>query len=361
MVVFWNYSIYGNAVSRWALALGVCAVLYALLLLLRRVLSRRLAHISARTAWQFDDVLAGMVKSTHPLFLLIASLEIGAGLLALPQPVRDILKRILTAALLLQGAGWGMSLIDYLVTQRLLAGQPENEARTTRSAILLVAKIALWSLVLLLVLQNATGIKVDALLASLGIAGVAVALAVQNILGDLFSSLSIALDRPFVIGDAIKVGTMTGTVEKIGLKSTRMRSLDGEQLIFSNADLLASRIQNFQRMEKRRAVLSLGVDYATPVEKLQAIPRMLEEIVTAQPDVVFDRAHAKTMGDFALIYELVFTVQTADFQVFLDTQQAVILTIMARFQEEGINMPYPTQNLVIQRGQLQSPESGAVS
>jgi small-conductance mechanosensitive channel len=292
-----------------------------------------------------------MVRSTHSLFLLVASLELGSSFLALPPDVREFLRRILVAALLLQSAGWGLSLIDYLLTRRLLAGQPENEARTTRNAMILVAKIAVWSLVLLLVLQNATGIKVDALLASLGIAGVAVALAVQNILGDLFSSLSIALDRPFVIGDAIKVGTMSGTVEKIGLKSTRLRSLDGEQLIFSNADLLSSRIQNFQRMERRRAMLTLGVDYVTPVEKLAAIPEMLKEIVAAQPQTAFDRAHAKTLGDFAILYELVYFMETPDLRAFMDVQQAVILAVLARFEKEGIRMPFPTQNLLIQRPQ----------
>lgn len=349
MLDFWNVSIYGNLASRWGLALLASAGLYVLLLLLRRAISHRLERMAARTPWQLDDVLAGMVKSTHSLFLLIASLETGAGLLSLPVEIKIALQRLLVAALLLQGAGWGLSLVDYLVTRRLLAAQPENEAKTTRSAILLVTKIAVWSLVLLLVLQNATGIKVDALLASLGIAGVAVALAVQNILGDLFSSLSIALDRPFVIGDTIKVGAMTGTVEKIGLKSTRLRSLDGEQLIFSNADLLSSRIQNFQRMEKRRAVISVAVDYTTPVDKLQVIPKLLEEIVAAQPQAVFERAHAKTLGDFGLIYELVYTLPTPDYQAFLDTQQAVLLAILEAFQREGIHLPNPTQNLVVQR------------
>lgn len=351
MLDFWNYSIYGNLVSRWALAAGVFAAAYLALIVLRRLLSRRLERLAERTAWQFNTVLAGMVKSTHPLFMLVASLEIGGGMLALPPETEVFLRRMWVAALLLQSASWGLSLIDYLVTRRLLAQQPENEAKTTRSAVILVARIVVWSLVLLLVLQNATGIKVDALLASLGIAGLAVALAVQNILGDLFSSLSIALDRPFVIGDTIKVGTMTGTVEKIGLKSTRLRSVDGEQLIFSNADLLSSRIQNFQRMDKRRVVLSLGVDYTTPAALLEKIPDMLAEIVSAQPQVSFERAHLKSLGDFGLHYEVVYLVESSDIRVHMDAQQAVSLGILRRFEQEGIKLPYPTQNLVLPRGQ----------
>ena len=167
-----------------------------------------------------------------------------------------------------------------------------------------VGRIVLWSVVLLMILDN-LGVNITALVASLGIGGIAVALAVQNILGDIFASLSIALDRPFAIGDFIVVGDVLGTVEYIGLKTTRIRSLSGEQIVFSNADLLKSRIRNYKRMTERRVVFGFGVVYQTPHDKLERIPAMVREVIEAQPKTRFDRAHFKEYGDSALAFEAV--------------------------------------------------------
>jgi small-conductance mechanosensitive channel len=200
---------------------------------------------------------------------------------------------------------------------------------------------------LLLALDNIPGIEVDALIASLGIGGIAVALAAQNILGDLFASLSIVLDQPFVIGDSITVGEYVGTVEHIGLKSTRVRSLTGEQLIFSNSDLLNSRIRNYGRMEERRVSFTLGVTCQTPYEKLVEIPGMIQEIIAAQPQTRFGRAHFKAYGDFSLNFEIVYCMLTSDYDVFMDIQQGINLEILRRFAEEGIELAYPTQTVFV--------------
>jgi len=185
--------------------------------------------------------------------------------------------------------------------------------------------------------------------ASLGIGGIAVALAVQNILGDLFASFSIVLDKPFVIGDFIIVGDLMGTVERIGLKTTRLRSLSGEQIIFSNSDLLGSRVRNYKRMYERRISFSLGVAYETSAEQLERIPRMIEEIVSSQPKVRFDRSHFKSFGDFALVFETVYYILTPDYTAYMDAQQAINIAIARKFAEEGIRFAYPTQTIYLAR------------
>lgn len=344
----WRFELYGNAVQQWLLAGGAALGFYLLLLFLRRVVGDWLAALAARTPWQADDVLADLFRGTNRLFLLVVALEAGGQFLSLPPEAHLALQRVMLAALLLQGAGWAINVVDYLVTRRLMAGQDVNVAKTTRGAIMLVVQVGIWSLAILLLLQNVSGMKVDALIASLGITGVAVALAVQRILGDLFASLSIAIDQPFIIGDTIKVGEMTGRVEKIGLKSTRLLSVSGEQLIFSNADLLSSRIHNLQRMERRRVVLSLGVDYETALDKVERVPAVLEAIVKAQEQVSFERAHLKSLGDFALLFELAYTVESNDFMVFMDVQQRINLEVLRCFQEEGIHLASPTQKLLLQ-------------
>ena len=199
-------------------------------------------------------------------------------------------------------------------------------------------------MILLLILEN-VGVDVTALIAGLGVGGIAVALAAQNILGDLFSSMSIVLDKPFVLGDFIIVGDMMGTVEKIGLKTTRVRSLSGEQLIFSNSDLLGSRIRNFKRMQERRIVFSIGVAYDTPAEKLTAIPGMLRAAVEAQEPVRFDRAHFAKFGDSALIYEVVYFVLKPDYNLSMDIQQAINLRLFREFADRQIEFAFPTQTL----------------
>jgi small-conductance mechanosensitive channel len=211
----------------------------------------------------------------------------------------------------------------------------------------LIARVVLWAVIILLVLDNLPGIQIDSLVASLGITGVAVALAVQNILGDLFASLSIALDKPFMIGDFIIIDNYMGTVEHIGLKSTRVRSLEGEQLIVSNSDMLGSRIRNFKRMNRRRVQFSLRVRHGTPADKLEAIPMLVREIVTSHLNVTFDRAHFKEIGETALVFEVVYFVEVPDYNVYMDIQQQINLELTKRFAEKEIQFAIPTQMIAL--------------
>lgn len=205
------------------------------------------------------------------------------------------------------------------------------------------------AVIVLLCLQN-LGVDVTALIAGLGIGGIAVALAVQNILGDLFASLTIALDELFCGGDFIVVGDEMGTVEHVGLKTTRVRSLSGEQLVFGNSDLLSSRIRNFKRMTQRRVVINLGVTYSTPPETLEKIVRLIREAIEAQPGVTFDRAHFCRFGASSLDFEAVYYFSSPDYNAHMDTQQAVHLGIARAFREQKVEFAFPTQTLYLEPG-----------
>jgi small-conductance mechanosensitive channel len=182
---------------------------------------------------------------------------------------------------------------------------------------------------------------------------VAIALAAQSVLGDLFASLSIILDKPFVLGDTITVDDLSGTVEHIGLKTTRVRSSSGEQLVFSNNDLLRSRIHNLKRMRERRVAFTIGVTYETPLAKLTGLSALLRDIVQAQPRVRWERADFKSYGDSALVFEVVYFVLDPDGNLHLDTQHAINFAIFEQFRRHGIEFAHPTHTIL-----LRAPQDG---
>jgi len=198
-------------------------------------------------------------------------------------------------------------------------------------------------------LMDNLGFNISAVVAGLGIGGIAIALAAQAILGDLFSYFVIFFDRPFEVGDFINVGDKVGTVEYTGIKTTRVRALSGEQLVFANTDLTNSRIHNFKKMEKRRVVFKLGVVYQTLADTLAEIPNLVKEIIEKQPDTTFDRGHFATYGDFSLNFEFVYFVLSSDYVKFMDTQQRINLEIYKEFENRGIEFAYPTQTLFVNK------------
>ncbi len=212
------------------------------------------------------------------------------------------------------------------------------------NALAFMSKVAAWVVVLLLVLGN-LGVDITGLLTGVGIGGIAIALAVQKILSDLFASLTIVLDKPFVLGDFLIVDDLMGTVEHIGLKSTRLTSISGEQLVFSNTDLLSSRIRNYGRMQERRAVFTIGVTYDTPRDKLRKLPELLQKAVESQEKTRFDRSHLKTFGDFSINFETVYYIGDSAYKTYMDIQQAVNLAVHRMFEDEGIEFAFPTQTV----------------
>jgi len=339
----------GNTGAAWAVAGGVLA---AMLLALRVSLSmvrRRLDTADDPTSSNARAMLDDAARATSGWFLLVVSLYAASLALKLSPRYVTFVRSVIVTAVLLQAALWGNVAVRR-ITKRWLRDRMENDPGSAPLAAIIgyVCRLAVWLLALLLILDN-LGVEVTALLTGLGIGGIAIALALQNILGDLFASLSILIDKPFILGDFIVVGDQKGTVENIGLKTTRLRSLGGEQLIFPNNDLLQSRIHNFKRMNERRIVFQIGVTYDTPPDTVEALPGILREIVESQPLVRLDRAHFQGFGNSSLNFEIVFFFQSPNYGRYMDAQQAINLEIMRRFQSLGVEFAFPTQTLYVQQ------------
>jgi small-conductance mechanosensitive channel len=340
--------LYGNSLADWVLATGAAAAAAVLVRVAGRIVARRLATRAGHPGTALAALVAGIFQSTGWMLVLAAALFVGGQMLALPPRPARVVNAIAMVALWLQVAVWANHGISNWLSYQLRAKRGEDDASVTTVAVLgFLARVAAWSLISLLILSN-LGFDITALVASLGVGGIAVALAVQKILGDIFASLSIALDKPFVVGDFIIVDNVLGTVEYIGLKTTRLRSLSGEQVVMSNADLLNSRIRNYKRMAERRVVFSLGVVYRTPAATLERIPQLVRQIIGSQHGTRFDRAHFQSFGESALIFEVVYYVLSADYNTYMDVHQAVNMAIFRAFESEGIEFAYPTRTVYAQ-------------
>jgi small-conductance mechanosensitive channel len=344
-----DWRFYGNPLSAWLVALGIVVAGVSALLLVRRVVINRLGYLASRTPTALDDLVVDVLRRTRVYFLVALCVAAASYAVVLPRAIHAGLQKVAVVALCLQAARWGNGIITFWVDrytlQRLATHTVDGATATTVTALGYVARLVLWMVVLLLALSN-FGVDVTALIAGLGITGIAVALAVQNILGDLLGTLSIILDKPFVVGDFITVDQFSGTVESVGLKTTRVRSLSGEQIIMPNGDLLKSRIRNFKRLTERRVAFTTSVSYDTPPDTAERIPFMLREIVERQTPVRFDRSHFRDLGDWALQFETVYFVLTDDYNKYMDVQQGINLELMRRFHAEGIVFPFPTQSVI---------------
>lgn len=341
----WDHVYYYNSLRDWAVALATVVLVFGALLVARGLILRRLTALAGRTRTEVDDILAETLRRTTFLFLFFVALYAGLRVLTLPASLAQATRILGVLVLALQLMLWGNVLIASTIRRQMKRRLEEDPgAATTINALGFVGRLALYVIILLLALDN-LGIDITALVTGLGIGGIAVALALQNVLGDLFGSLAIVLDRPFVIGDFIIVDDMAGTVEYIGLKTTRVRSLAGEQLVFSNSDLLGSRIRNFKRMQERRVLFRLGVTYDTPRAQLERIPGLLRAVIEKQAGARFDRAHFAAYGAFSLDFEVVYYMLVPDYSAYMDVQQAVNLDVHRSFEEAGIEFAFPTQTL----------------
>ena len=348
-----DYVFLGNPIIDWLAALGLAAGVTLALYLAKLVLVRRLSRIAARTTTRLDDVAVEMAGATRLLAMAALGIYAGAALLELGEGSRMVLHRAAIAVALVQAALWGDRGVRAWLSQYHEEREKDPARATSTAALAFIVRIVLWAVIALMILDN-LGVNITTLVASLGIGGIAIALAVQNVLGDLFASLSIVLDKPFVIGDFITVDDRAGTVEYVGLKTTRVRALGGEEIIFSNNDLLKSRIHNLKRMERRRAAFTVGVEYGTDEALLREIPGMLAELIKAQQGVSFDRAHFKRFGASSLDFEAVYFVDSPDHLVFMDIQQEINFRIYGAFRDRGIAFAFPTQTLHI----ATQPETG---
>lgn len=346
---------FGNSIQQWLLAAGFFAAALLLLTTIRGLVNRHLTRLAETSETEWDDLLVSLLTRTKTTLLVIVALFIATTPLDVPDRPDAVLRSVTILALLVQASIWGNGVIAFWIEYQSKRGEEEGVVTATTANVFgFIAKLALYSIVVLLLLDN-LGIDVTALIASLGIGGIAIALALQNILADLFASLTISFDKPFVIGDFIIVGDLMGTVEHIGLKTTRIRSLSGEQLVFSNNDLLSSRIRNFKRMYERRVVFAFGVVYQTSYDHLAEIPGMVKAIIDAQEQTRFDRAHFKSYGDSSLDFEVVYYVLVPDYNAYMDIQQSINLAIFKQFEEKGLDFAYPTRTVFVTQEGSQPP------
>ena len=340
-VLGWTWQ--GNTVSAWLTGLGLFAAVAVGLGLLRWVVARRLSAAAARTATWVDDLLVELVRLTKDWFIVVVGLSIALkGVVVLHTGVALVLHGALVLGMMLQVAIWANGAIRFWVVHYRQHRGGDGPSVATVQGFAFLARIALGALLVVLTL-DLLGVKVTTLVAGLGITGIAIALAVQSVLGDLFAALSIVLDKPFVIGDFIVVDTVEGTVEHVGLKTTRVRSIGGEQVIIANADLLKSRIRNYRRLAERRVALTFKLAQDTDPALAARIPAILREIVERQKPIRFDRAHLSRIGDWSLQYEVVYFVLSPDFMTHMNIQQQIDIDVLERLRTENVRLatPYP--------------------
>jgi len=337
--------IFQNSVADYATALLILIIGLTATLIFKNVVLRKFKEVAKKTTPPFDDFIAIALERTLIPLLYFGSLYIALRVLNLDHLLSRSIEVI------------GLVLITFFVIKFSIAVialsletfvKKDELKKKNYSGILTVVKIALWIFGAIFLLDN-LGFKISTVIAGLGIGGIAIALAAQSLLGDLFSYFSIFFDKPFEIGDFIIIGDYLGEVEHIGIKTTRLKSLSGEQLIFSNSDLTNSRVRNYKRMDKRRVVFKFGVTYQTPTSKLKEIPKMIRSIVNNVKDTTCDRAHFFEYGDFSLVFEVVYYVLGNDYNIYMDKQQEINFAIKEEFEKQNIEFAYPTQTVILNK------------
>jgi len=347
---FLQLSFAGNTIGAYITALLIFFLVYIVLQLFRKNVLKKLRRLAKKTKTDFDDLLIEIVLALGtPLYLLLAA---GFALQFIQSP--PLVKSIgywISLGVIVYSAVKALSrVIDYFF-EKIIKKRLEEDSTFDSSIIKLLGKglrAVIWFVALLLVAQN-LGYDITALIAGLGIGGIAVAFALQGILSDIFASFSIYFDRPFQTGDFIIVGDEMGTIKHIGLKSTRIQTLQGEELVMSNKELTEARIHNYKRMERRRIGFRFGVLYDTPTKKLRQIPQMVKDIVAAQELADVDRVHFTEFGDFSLNFQVMYYMNTPDYTAYMDTQQAINLAIKEKFEQENIEFAYPTQTVYVKK------------
>jgi len=343
----WSKTFLGNSLESWLWALAVFLAVLIVLKIFKTIIISRLKKLSEKTKTQLDDLFIGAIQKIASPFYLIIALYAGSLALTLTPLVDKIIYYVFLIGIVYYVIRFLENLINYGV-KVLVESKEGQEGMGIIKLGGAILKIALWAGAIVLLLSN-MGYNVTSLVAGLGIGGIAVALAIQSILGDLFSSLTIFLDKPFKIGDFIAVGDNFGTVQKVGIKTSRIELLQGEELVIANSDLTNSRIRNFGPMKTRRVMFTLGVVYGTGAETLEKIPEMLKEIIEKEEGTEIERIHFKEFGDSALIFEVAFYVNSPDYYEYMDTRQRINLEITKKFDKEGIEMAFPTQTIHLKK------------
>ncbi len=345
-----------NTLLDYIIAAAIIIIGMSVIKAFKRTILNRIKKWTGQTHTHFDDfIIEGIERFGIPA-LHFGVIYLGLSSLTLPARGEAILRIAVTFAityLLIRL----ISSVLFVLLRSYVSRQERGEDKVKQlGGIMLIINIVVWTIGLIFLFDN-MGYDVTAVITGLGIGGIAIALAAQNILGDLFNYFVIFFDRPFEVGDFVVIDEKSGTVDYIGIKTTRIKALSGEQLVFSNSDLTGSRIHNYKRMERRRIVFGFKVVYQTTLEQLQQIPEMIKQIVEAQEEVLFDRAHFKSYGESSLDFEVVYIILSSDFNKYMDVQQAINLAMFKRFADHGIKFAHPTRTLfmVNQNGQPPQP------
>jgi len=345
---FWNQEYFRNRVVDYLVSLIILVAGIVIITLFKRVVLRRLKRWTQTTTWNIDEFIIDIIQN-----MLVPLAYYGVFFLAVQNLT---LPRFLEKAI---GVA-GMILVAFLAAQTLIAvarfgirayietADKGSDRERALKGFMTLIRVVVWGLATVVLLDN-LGFRINTVIAGLGIGGIAVALAAQNILGDLFAYFTIMFDRPFEIGDFIIVGEYMGVVNHLGVKTTRIGSLGGEQIVMSNKDLTDSRVRNYKRMERRRVLFRLGVTYQTPFGNLKEIPELIAGVIRGVEDTVFDRAHFFSYGDFSLVFEVVYYVMGNDYTRYMDIQQEINLGIHEEFEKRKIDFAYPTQTLYLSR------------
>ena len=348
-------SLWNNTMYDYVLAFLVFLAAIIVLKLFQAVILARLRKFAQKTKTDLDDIMIEVFSGVRPPFYFFVALFVGIKMLTFPELVSKIITILFLIVVVFEVVTALSKLIDFFFTKYMKAGakgKDKKMSETMGRALTMLVKAVLWVVAIILILGN-LGVNVTSLIASLGIGGIAIALALQNVLSDMFSSFSIYLDKPFQIGDFITIGQDSGTVEKIGLKTTRVRTLQGEELVISNQELTTARVGNFKKMDERRVVANLGVIYGTTSTRLKMIPKLCKDIIKNQKNANFGRCFFKTFGDFSLNFELVYNVKSQEYDEYARVTEKINLEIYRAFEKEMIEFAYPTQTVFVNKEELE--------
>jgi small-conductance mechanosensitive channel len=339
-------NIFNNTIKDYIIFLLAFIIGFLLVRLFKKILLSKLYHWASKTGNGFLDFSIKTFENKLLPLIYFGVFYLSIQGLTLSSLLIKIINGIGLTLIVIYGVRFCLSFIIYGIEIYLLKKETDPAKKQVLKVISSAIKILAWILALIIILDN-LGIKISALVTGLGIGGIAVALAAQVVLGDLFSYFTIYFDRPFETGDMILIGDFRGNVEHIGLKTTRLRSISGEQLICSNTDLTSSRLRNYKRMNNRRSSFQIGVSYQTNYQQLKEIPMLIADIIKAIPDTDFNRAHFTTFGEYSLLFDVVYYVTTSDYSRYMDIQQEINLKIVEEFEKRGIQFTYPTQTLYV--------------
>lgn len=336
-----------NSLVDCARALGALVLFWVVTRAVHAILLGRLRKLAEKSSLKVDDVIVEVLGVTRWYFHAALALVVARHFLTLSPGAERFFSAVTVVGVGLQAGVWSQTAT--LGAVRLWTAHREGGHNATMAAgVQFVARLVIWVVVALVVLSN-LGIQVSAVIAGLGVGGIAAALAVQGILGDLFSGLSMYFDRPFDIGDAVQIDQINGTVRHIGLRTTRVAAISGEEIVFPNGDLVKARIRNFARLKERRIACTFGIEYGVSPEKITRAKQIVHEVVTGLEQLRLDRLHFKGLGPISLDFEIVYFVTVPEYVTYMDLQERLWLTVYERFAAEKIPFAFPTQTLYLRK------------